>query len=183
MEALFAFARSIGNALAYLVPTLCYVTGGSFLLGSVYGLYGRGKGENGPANNPLVCFGLIFVGASLLSFPEFLNMGNATLGFASNASLGSAGSAPMRFSSDDIQTAINKGPTALLISFLHLFRMYFACYGALLVYWGLVRQIGSMKGKNNSPTSLNLTIIICSFILMNSETFATATCRKLGYIQ
>lgn len=181
MEALFAFAQSIGASLAYLLPTLCYVTGGVFFLSSIYGLYGLGKGENGPANSPLVIFGLISVGASLLSFPEFLNMGNATLGFTGTASLGSAGSSPMRFSADDIQTAINKGPTALLISFLHLFQMYFACYGALLVYWGMVRQIGSMKGKNNSPTSLNLIIIICSFILMNAETFATAMCKKLGY--
>ncbi|MFT8828169.1 hypothetical protein [Acetobacter syzygii] len=181
MEALFSFAQSIGNAFAYLVPTLCYITGSAFLAASVYGMYNRGRGENSPSSSPFVCAALFFVGASFLSFPEFLNMGNSTMGFSGSVSLGSGGTA-MKFSTQDVQTAINKGPTALLISFLHLFSMYFACYGALLVYWGMCRQIGRMKGQNNSSSGTNFAIIFFSFLLMNAETVATATCKKLGYL-
>ncbi|WP_338333637.1 hypothetical protein [Acetobacter sp. LMG 32666] len=182
MEALFSFAQEIGNSLAYLLPTLCYVTGSSFLLGSVYGIYSRGKGENGPASNLFVCAALFTVGASFLSFPDFLNMGNKSLGFTTTASMSGSDATPMKFSAQDIQTGINKGPTALLVAFLHLFRMYFACYGALLVYWGMIRQVGRMKGQNNTSTSVNLLIIVGSFILMNADTVAAATCKKLGYL-
>lgn len=183
MEALYNFIQSIGNALGYLIPTLCFITGSGFLIGAVLGFYRRGKGENGLSTDPLVCFLLFTAGASLLNFGNFLNMGSTTMGLSATASLSNSSGAVMKFSSSDIQTGINNGPLALLIAFLHLFRMYFRCYGALAVYWGVCRQIGRAKGENNTRFGTNITIIFCAFLVMHAEEVTTATLSEMGLLK
>lgn len=174
------FAGSIGKAFAILLPTLCYVTGSAFLIGSLLGMYSRGKGATGVGSSLPLCIALLAAGASLLSFPEFLNMGNTTLGLSARASVGGVNSAgQVTFSSDSLKSAISQGPTATLTAILHIFRYYFMSYGAFWVYVSIMRQISTMKGRSNTSTTTNLCMVIGGFFLMNADTIGPALAKKL----
>lgn len=178
LQGLIDFAQSLGAALATLLQTLCYVSGTFMLLGSVWGNYKRSKGENGPANSPFVCAAMFFAGATFLSFPTFLNIGNQTLGFSGTAGLSSSATT-VKFSASDLTAAVSQGPIATLTAILSIFRYYFMCYGAYWIYISVMRQIGSMKGRNNTSTSVNLCMIVGGFLVMNADTVAPALAKQL----
>ena len=180
LQDLLDFAGSIGSAFAIALPTLCYISGSVCLLASLFGLYSRGNGATGAASSLPVCVALIAAGASLLSFPDFLNMGNTTLGLSAKASVGGVNSAgQVTFSSDSLKSAISQGPTATLAPILHVFRYYFMSYGAFWVYVSIMRQLNSMKGRSNTSTTTNLCMVIGGFFLMNADTIGPALAKKL----
>ncbi len=180
LQDLLDFAGSIGGAFGIALPTVFYISGSACLLGSLLGLYSRGKGATGAASSLPVCVALITAGATLLSFPEFLNMGNATLGLSARASVGGVNSAgQVTFSSDSLKAAVSHGPTATLTAILHIFRYYFMSYGAFWVYVAIMRQLSSMKGRSNTSTTTNLCMVIGGFFLMNADTLGPALAKKL----
>lgn len=179
LQDLLDFAGSIGSAFAIALPTLCFITGSAFLIGSLFGIYSRGKGATGISSSLPVCLFLIAAGASLLSFPEFLNMGNTTLGLSARASVGSVNSAgQVTFSSDSLKSAISQGPTATLAAMLHAFRYYFMSYGAFWVYVSIVRQTNTMKGRSNTLTTTNICMLLGGFFLMNADTLVPIIAKK-----
>ncbi|MFT8482607.1 MAG: hypothetical protein ABF689_06315 [Gluconobacter cerinus] len=181
MEGLFDFAQDLGAALSWLLPFLCYVGGGCFLLSGVMGIFQRSSISNGLLSKGVVPEMMILVGATFLSFPEFLNMGNRTLGFEGNAGIGTP--AKMSFSSDALMTAAQRGPLAALTAILNVFHVYFAAYGALIVYFAIVRQMGRAKGTNNSSTGLNMVMGIAGFLVMNADVLGPALLKELKLVQ
>jgi len=177
MEGLFDFAQDIGAALSWLLPMLCYVTGASFLAAGVMGIFQRSSISNGFLSKGFMPELTIAAGATFLSFHEFLNMGNRTLGFDANAGMGAP--AATSFSSDALMTAAQGGPVAALTAILGVFHAYFACYGALIVYFSIVRQIGRAKGANNSSTGLNLVMCVGGFLVMNADVIGPALLKEL----
>lgn len=180
LQDLLDFAGSIGSAFAIALPTLCYISGSACLLGSLFGIYSRGKGSTGAGSSLPVCIALIAAGATLLSFPEFLNMGNATLGLSATATVGGVNSGGQTtFSADSLKSAISQGPTATLAAMLHVFRYYFMSYGAFWVYVSIIRQLNAMKGRSNTSTTTNLCMVFGGFLLMNADTIGPALATKL----
>lgn len=180
LQDLIDFAGSIGNAFAIALPTLCFITGSAFLMGSLLGIYSRGKGATGVTSSLPVCFGLIAAGATLLSLPEFINIGNATLGLSARASVGGVNSSgQVTFSAESLKSAIAQGPTATLTAILHVFRYYFMSYGAFWVYVSIVRHINTMKGRSNTSTTTNICMVLGGFFLMNADTLAPILAKKL----
>lgn len=180
LQDLLDFAGAIGRTFAIALPTLFYISGSACLLGSLFGLYSRGNGATGAGSSFAVCVALITAGASLLSFPEFLNMGNATLGLSARTSVGGLNSAgQVTFSSDSLKSAISQGPTAALAAMLHVFRYYFMSYGAFWVYVSIIRQLNTMKGRSNTSTTTNLCMVLGGFLLMNADTIGPALAKKL----
>ncbi|GAB3588781.1 hypothetical protein [Acetobacter peroxydans] len=180
LQDLLDFAGSIGSAFAIALPTLCYISGSACLLGSLFGLYSRAKGATGAGSSFPVCIALIAAGASLLSFSEFLNMGNATLGLSARTSVGGVNSAgQVTFSADSLKSAISQGPTATLAAMLHVFRYYFMSYGAFWVYVSIMRELNSMKGRSNTSTTTNICMGLGGFFLMNADTIGPALAKKL----
>ncbi|MFT8885818.1 MAG: hypothetical protein ABF946_06390 [Acetobacter papayae] len=179
LQDLLDFAGSIGSAFAIALPTLCYISGSACLLASLFGLYSRGNGATGAASSLPVCVALIAAGASLLSFPDFLNMGNTTLGLSARTSVGVNSAGQVTFSSDSLKSAISPGPTATLAAILHVFRYYFMSYGAFWVYVSIMRQLNTMKGRSNTSTTTNLCMVLGGFLLMNADTIGPALAKKL----
>ncbi|MFT8700256.1 MAG: hypothetical protein ABF802_04530 [Acetobacter orientalis] len=180
LQDLLDFAGSIGSAFAIALPTLCYISGSACLLGSLFGIYSRGKGSTGAGSSLPVCIALIAAGATLLSFAEFLNMGSATLGFSTTATMGGVNSGGQTtFSADSLKSAISQGPTATLTAMMHVFRYYFMSYGAFWVYVSIMRQLNSMKGRSNTSTTTNLCMVFGGFLLMNADTLGPALAKKL----
>lgn len=179
LQDLLDFAGSIGSAFAIALPTLWYISGSACLLGSLFGLYSRGNGATGAASSFPVCVALIAAGASLLSFPDFLNMGNTTLGLSARTSVGVNSAGQVTFSSDSLKSAISQGPTATLTAILHVFRYYFMSYGAFWVYVSIMRQLNTMKGRSNTSTTTNLCMVLGGFLLMNADTIGPALAKKL----
>ncbi|MEZ7137551.1 MULTISPECIES: hypothetical protein [Komagataeibacter] len=178
MQGLFNFIADIGSALEWLLPMFCYVGGSGFLIGGVYGIYQRSAQANGLASRPFVPELMILAGATFLSFPQFLNMGNQTLGFDSTASL-SGGNAPAAVSIDALTSAVTGGPVQVLTAILHLFRFYFMSYGALIVYFAIIRQVGRARGINNSSTGLNMVMLAGGFFVMNADVIGPMLLKEL----
>lgn len=177
MEGLFDFAQDIGSALGWLLPALCYI-GGSWLLATgAMGIVQRSRQPLGFLTQPFVPELMIAVGATFLSFPEFLNAGNRTLGFDANAGLGAP--AKVSFSTDALANAAKGGPLQALTAILTVWHSYFAAYGALIVYFGLVRQVGRAKGTNNSSPGLNMVMIVAGFMVMNADVIGPGLIREL----
>ncbi|WP_259654894.1 hypothetical protein [Gluconacetobacter dulcium] len=177
MEGLFDFAQDIGLALSWVLPLLCYVGGTWFLVGGLLGILQRSAAQNGLLAKPFVPELMIAVGATFLSFPEFLNVGNRTLGFAANVDLGA--SQKLSFSTDTLSNAAKGGPLQTLTAILTVWHTYFACYGALIVYFAFVRQVGRAKGTNNSSPALNAVMGISGFFVMNADVIAPALLKEL----
>lgn len=177
MQGLFTFAQDIGAAGGWLLPMLCYISGGCFLASGVWGIYQRSALTNGLLAKGFMPEIMIAAGATFLSFPEFLNMGNSTLGFAPMAGMGTP--AQVQFSADTLATAATAGPAAALTAILTVFHTYFACYGALIVYFAILRQVGRSKGANNSSTSVNLIMMTGGFLVMNADVIGPALLKEL----
>jgi hypothetical protein len=91
--------------------------------------------------------------------------------------MGSA--APIQFSADNLVNAAKAGPLAAFTAILTVFHAYFACYGALIVYFAIVRQVGRAKGANNSSTSMNLVMMVAGFFVMNADVLGPALLKEL----
>lgn len=168
MEALFEFAASLGNGALILLPVFLYVSGLSCLFGSAFALYQRGRGSTHVACSLPVCLALATGGATFLTFNEFLNMGNATLGVSSNVGVGGVNSAgQVTFSESTVKSAIAQGPLATLNAFIQLFHTFFQAYGAFWIYVSIQRQLGASKGRNNTSPFVNGTMIFAGFGVMD----------------
>lgn len=177
MQGLFNFAQDIGAALAWILPTLCYIGGASFLLGGVWGIYQRSAMSNGFLSKGFAPEMMITAGATLLSFPEFLNVGASTLGLSSTAAMGA--NTPVHFDANTLTTAAKAGPLAAFTAILSVFHIYFAAYGALIVYFAIVRQVGRAKGTNNSSTSMNMIMMVAGFLVMNADVIGPELLKEL----
>lgn len=178
MQGLFTFAQDLGAALAWLLPMLCYIGGGCFLLSGVWGIYQRSAMTNGVLSKGFVPEIMITAGATLLSFPEFLNVGERTLGFSGSVGMGGT-AAPVQFSTNTLVTAAQAGPLAAFTAILTVFHAYFACYGALIVYFAIMRQVGRAKGTNNSSTGMNIVMMVAGFLVMNADVLGPALLKEL----
>lgn len=168
MEALLALAGSLGDGLLILLPVLFYVGGVSCLFGSAFALYQRGRGSTSVACSLPVCLALATAGATFLTFDEFLNMGNATLGVSTRVGVGGVNSAGQTtFSESALKSAITQGPLATLNAFIQLFHSFFQAYGALWIYVSIQRLLGSQRGRNNTSFSVNIAMIFAGFGVMD----------------
>ena len=178
MQGLYALGQDIGLALAWILPALCYISGGSFIAGGIWGIFQRSSMANGFLSKGFVPELMIAAGATLLSFPEFLTAGSSTLGLTASAAMGGT-TQEVSFSAQSLTTAASSGPAGVLTDILNEFSAYFACYGALIVYFAIVRQVGRAKGANNSSLAVNLIMMIAGFLVMNVDVLAPAILQEL----
>jgi len=172
MVGVLSFASSLGNAIGWLLPSLCYIVGGSMMISAIWGFYARSTLQNG-----LVTKGfapeILFLGSGIfLSFPKFLNMLNASFGFTATASLvqGQDGSvAPYSFDAASFTQSVSQGPTALIKTMIDVFDPYFISYGALIAFLMVKREIDRARGRNDSSAAVNMTALAFSMIMMNVE--------------
>lgn len=172
MVGILSFCASLGNALGWLLPTLCYTVGGAMMISAVLGFYGRATLENGFVTRGFAPECLFLGSGTLLSFPQFLNMLNQTFGFTTSASLvqGQDGSvAAYSFDAAAFNQAVSQGPASLLKTMIDIFDPYFISYGGLIAFLAVKRQIDRSQGKNDSSTGMNITALIGSIFMMNIE--------------
>jgi hypothetical protein len=181
MEGLLTLAQDIGASLGWILALLCYVGGASTMLGGFYGLLTRAEQQNGLLVRGFVPELMIVTGAVFLSFPEVLNVGNQTVGGTMIASFG-GNPTPVQLSASQLTTAVSQGPAAVLTQIFAMFKYYFAAYGALIVYFAFLRQLGRAKGANHSSTGLNIVMACGGFAVMNADLIGPAIIRELGLI-
>lgn len=170
MQPILSFAGSLASALLWLLPMFCYIGGATGFLSSLYGFWRRGFQERGGLAAPGVPEVTLFISAAFLSFPEFLNMGNKTLGFSSHASIGNGGGDQFySFSEAQLSQALSQGPTEAFTAIMTTFHGYFLAYGAFIVFIALQKQLGRVKGTNRSSPAMNLTMGVAGLCMMNSD--------------
>ncbi|MBB2156631.1 hypothetical protein HLH33_09970 [Gluconacetobacter diazotrophicus] len=122
---------------------------------------------------------MIVTGAVFLSFPEVLNVGSRTMGGSMTASFGGTAT-PVQITASQFTASATQGPAAILAEIFAVFKYYFAAYGALVVYFAFMRQLGRAKGTNHSSTGLNVVMAIAGFGIMNADQLGPAFLRELG---
>lgn len=180
MLGMFTFAADVGAALAYLIPTLCFVTGTWVIFSGIMGMVKRSSKEQGFLAQGLVPELMIVGGLLLLNFTGLLNAGSRSFGFSANAGIGTGGTEKYSFDAQAMQAALAQGPAATLTAFLDQFHLWLFCVGALGVYTAIVRILGRARGTNNTSAGGNLAMMISSFILMNAETVLPVVAKELG---
>ena len=172
MVGILSFCASLGNALGWLLPTLCYIVGGSMMISAIWGFYGRSTLQNGLVTKGFAPEILFLGSGTLLSFPQFLNVLNRSFGFSTTASLTQGqdgGVAAYSFDAAAFNQAVSQGPTSLLNAMIDVFDPYFISYGGLIAFLAVKRQIDRAQGRNDSTTGMNITMLIGSILMMNIE--------------
>ena len=143
MQGFVNLAADIGHAMAVLVPLLCYLLGGAFILASGWGFWQMAKPGNWFQSRPWVPFVTLFVGATFLSFDRMLNYANNSIGGGTQSAVTQAltsYTAPSVSGS----SLLGASPQDTLTNIVTLFDYYFMSYGALIV-WLDVLGLGAVS--------------------------------------
>ena len=143
-------ATDTGVVIAVLIPLICYVVGGSLLIGSFYGFWQLANPARTLQNRWLPVAGL-FTSAALLSYDRILNFANNSFGGGVTSSL-----APLTsYSAPTLDPATQAGatPGEWFINVLTAFQFFFRAFGALMVLLGLLELYRRSKGDRTGGFS------------------------------
>jgi len=171
MQGFINLAADIGQALAVLVPFLCYTIGGSFILGSGWGFWQMAKPGSWFQSRPWVPFTTLFIGATLLSFDRMLNYANNTIGGGTQTSLSQVMTSYTAPTADG-SSIVGNSPEDTLTNIIYLFEYFFLSYGALMVLLGVLALKGISEGTRRHGPSLALVQIVFGLAVMNIDTIA-----------
>ena len=173
MQGFVNFAADIGQVIALLIPLLCYLCGGAFLVVSGWGLWHMHQPGSFWERHPWVPFATIFFAGALLSFDKMLTFGNATFGGGPKVGMTSSltsYTAP----TVDTSTLMGATPEATLLNIIIVFIYFFRSYGALIVLLGVFSLKAVMEGRKRGGTGTSVVMIVFGFAVMNVDTIAAA---------
>jgi uncharacterized membrane protein len=174
MQGFVNLADDIGQAISVIIPALCYIIGWSFLLGAGWGMWQLSSGRHGRLSaRPWMPFVTLFIGAALLTFDRMLNLGEATLGSAQQASMAAAMTSytPPTVNGNGL---VGSSPEQTILNVINVFQYFFVSYGALIVLMGILGLHQVSEGKRRHGPSLPVVMIVFGFGVMNVETIASA---------
>ena len=175
MQGFVNMAADLGTAIAVLVPLLCYLMGGGFLIASMWGFW-QLTHANGAGGRPWWPFATLTISATLLSFDRMLNFANASFGGGVTTNLS------QQLTSYQ-PPAVNGGimgatPEDTLLNILATFDYFFEAYGALVVLFGVLALHNVMKGDRNHSMGPSIVRIVFGLGVMNVQSIAATV---MGY--
>jgi hypothetical protein len=173
MQGFVNFADDIGTAIAFLIPTICYLAGSGFVLAAGWGFMQLSRGAHGRlASHPWMPFVTLFVGAALLSYDRMLNLAEGTIGSAQTASISDNLTA---YTPPTINpsTLTGNSPEQTVLNVINVFEYFFVCYGALIVLGGIFGLKHVSEGRRRHGPSLAIVQIVFGLAVMNIDTIAT----------
>jgi len=148
MQGLVDFASQVGEALAILVPTFCYLAALMCFLFAAWGFWMQSHPQNPFFGRPWIPFLSLVLSGAFASFDKILNMALATAGSSVTASITSLSSyAPPTV--PDASTLMGSSPSATLVNVVTLFQAFFQSFGAMVVFFALVSWRSVVNGQAN----------------------------------
>lgn len=167
MSGLVNFAYAIGNILAVMLPTICYLGAMVLFIVGAWGLWRQSQPDNPFRGRPWVpVLSLVMCGV-LASFDRVLTMANRTGGSSltvSTASITSYVSPPGGAS------VIGATPTATLVNVVEIFSPVFQSFGALACLFAVLAWRSTVVGQSRRPQTASAVQFVFGVLLMNCVT-------------
>ena len=176
MQGFVNLAADFGTAIAVLIPAICFLAGGTFLLASFYGFWQMMNPGSHTHSRPFWPFVTLFVSATLLSFDRMLNFANNTFGggVQTNLSQGMTAYQPPQIGPNGFMGAT---PEDTLLNIINTFEYFFRAYGALIVLFAVFTFYNNQKG-NRHQYGHPITQTVFGVAVMNVQSIATTV---IGY--
>ena len=176
MQGFVNLAADFGQAIAILIPLICYLMGGGLLIASIYGFWQWHSPSRAP-RHPWMPIVALFTSAALLSYDRMLNYANNTFGGGVSTSLSSILTS---YTAPTVDTAAMLGatPEDTLLNIITAFEAFFQAYGALVVLFGLIGLHHVMQGNRQHGASKPIVQMVFGIAVMNILSIATTV---MGY--
>ena len=148
MQGFVNLAADFGTAIAWLIPAICYLGGGSLLIGSMYGFWQMVNPGSHTHRRPFWPFITLFVAATLLSFDQMLSFANNTFGGGVQTSL-SPNLTSYQPPQIDANGFMGATPEDTLLNIIGVFDYFFQAYGALIVLFAVFTFYNNHKGQRH----------------------------------
>ena len=151
MQGLVNFSTSIGDAIAVMLPAVCYLAACGCFFFAVWTLRAFAyPHHNQHRHRPWVPFVSLVLCGVFASFPKFLSMADVSAG--TSLVVGLTSYAPT--TPPSVTNPLGATPEASVVDVVTLFQYFFEAFGAACVFWALMRWRGIVNGRvNGSPTS------------------------------
>src|ERR1700730_17970939 len=132
MQGFVNFADDIGVAISFLIPTICYLVGFSFIMAAGWGFMQLSKGATGRlAFHPWTPFVTLLIGAAIISYDRMLNLAGGTIGSTQTAALSDNLTAYTPPPTDP-NTLMGSSPEQTVLNVINVFEYFSMSYGALI---------------------------------------------------
>lgn len=178
MQGFVNLAADFGTAIATLIPLICYLGGGGFLLASMWGFWQIVNPGSHTHRRPFWPFATLFVAATLLSFDRMLNFANNTFGGGVQTSLSANMTSyqPPQIGANGFMGAT---PEDTLLNIINVFRYFFMSYGALIVLFALFTFYNNHKGQRHQYGH-PIVQLVFGVAVMNVQSIATTVMGYFG---
>ena len=172
MQGFINFADDIGYCISVLVPLLCYLFGGGFLLASFWAFVQLGRPGNKHQFQPWVPALTLFVASTLLSFDQMLNLATKTFG-GGGVTASVTGLTSYTAPTVDGTTLLGASPQETLVNIIKTFNIFFESYGALIVLLGVMALKAANDGNGRTHPRACAIMMFFGLCVMNAQTIAT----------
>jgi hypothetical protein len=163
MQGLVNFAGEIGNAIAVLIPTVCYLMALFCFLFAAWGLWMQSDPTNPFHGRPWIPLVSLVLAGAFASFDHVLTMANASAGTNLQVSIGSLTS----YSAPTVANVLGNSPGDAIVNVVTLFKGFFQSFGAMACLFAAIAWRGIVNGQNNRTQSGCFVQFTFGVMLMN----------------
>lgn len=146
MQGFVNFAGYLGNAIAILLPTFCYLAAIALFLTSTWGFWMQSHPHNPYRGRPWVPFIALLLSGAFASFPAMLTMANNTVGTGVQAQV----SALTSYVPPPVGGGVlGASPGEAIVNVVKLFLGFFQAFGALCCFFAMWNWNAVMAGRSN----------------------------------
>ncbi|GBQ81466.1 hypothetical protein [Asaia bogorensis] len=175
---MFTLVDELSSAGAILLAFLLVVSGLSGLLAALYMAMMRSRARHGEGPGLPQILGIALVSATLLTFANFTNVLNASVGSDMVVSVGAP--TQLRAGDVDLTNLPTKTLAALIQSFLAPLKAYFWVYGMLFLYMSLMKIKAKMSGHSRASAAGCFIQTAGSLFVMHSDFLIPYLLKKVG---
>ncbi|VFU17620.1 hypothetical protein [Methylocella tundrae] len=169
MQGLVDFAGEIGNAMAILLPTFCYLMALASFLFAAWGFWMMAHPGNPFHGRPWIPFVSLVLCGAFASFDKVLTMANASAGTSLQVSVGALTS----YVAPTVGTVIGTAPGDTVVNVVTLFQAFFQSFGAMACFFAVVAWRSVINGRSNRSQGGCLVQFTFGIMLVNILTITT----------
>lgn len=170
MQGLVNFAGEIGNAIAILLPTFCYLAALALFVSAGWGFWMQAHPFNPYRGRPWVPFVALVLSGAFASFPSILTMANNTAGTHLQVSV----SALTSYTPPTVSgSALGQTPGDAVINVVKLFQGFFQAFGAMCCFFAMLRWNAVIGGRSNHSAGGCGVQFVFGIMLINVLTVST----------
>jgi hypothetical protein len=168
MQGLVNFAGDVGNGMAILLPTFCYLMALFCFLAAGWGFWLQASPGNPFTGRPWIPLISLLLSGAFSSFSTVLTLANASAG----TNLAVTISPLTTYTPPTVPTILGATPGATMVELVTLFQLFFQAFGAMACFFAMVRWRAVINGETNSSQSSCFVQFCFGIMLINVLTVA-----------